>query len=77
MSQFKKYGSTAEEDVVLSLTQSREIVKEILNFGVDQHQLLSIIKLLSLELESREIMLQIVGVIESALETKSKLTIEV
>jgi len=77
MSQFKKYGSTTEEDVVLSLTQSREIVKEILNFGVDQHQLLSIIKLLSLELESREIMLQIVGVIESALEVKSKLTIEV
>tara|TARA_R110000824_G_scaffold399404_1_gene604830 strand:+ start:736 stop:969 length:234 start_codon:yes stop_codon:yes gene_type:complete len=77
MSLFKKYGATNEEDIELSIAQSREIVKEVLNFGVDQNQLLAIIKLLSLELENRETMLQIVGAIESALEIKNKLTIEV
>ena len=77
MSQFKKYGSTPEESDILAASQCREIVHEILNFGVDQFQLLTIIKLLSLELEEREIMLQLTGVIEDVLEKKNKLTIEI
>jgi hypothetical protein len=41
------------------LSQSREIVKEIMNFGVTQFQLMNIIYLLSLELENRDAMLEI------------------
>ena len=38
----------------------REIVKEILNFGVSEEQKIKIIHLLSLELEDRNLMLSIV-----------------
>jgi len=41
------------------LSQSREIVNEIMNFGVTQFQLMNIIYLLSLELENRDAMLEI------------------
>tara|TARA_Y100001963_G_C6573768_1_gene350135 strand:- start:42 stop:275 length:234 start_codon:yes stop_codon:yes gene_type:complete len=77
MSQFKKYGSTAEEDAILDSAKCREIVHEILNFGVTQFQMLTIIKLLSLELENREVMLQLVEVIDNAIENNRKLTIEI
>jgi len=77
MSQFKTYGSTPQEEDVQSSAKCREIVHEILSFGVDQFQLLTLIKLLSLELENREIMLQITEAINNVLEKKSKLTIEV
>lgn len=76
MSQFKKYGATHEEASILASAKAREIVHEILNFGVDQFQLLTIIKLLSLELENRETMLQIVEAVDNVLEEKNKLTIE-
>ena len=77
MSQFKKYGTTAEEQDILSAAKCREIVHEILNFGVDQYQLLTIIKLLGLELEDRETMLQITEVVENKLTNKSNLAIEI
>ena len=73
----KKYGSNPEEDRVLESAQSREIVQEILNFGVNQSQMLIIIKLLSLELEDRDTMLQLTEVINNALESESKSTIEI
>jgi hypothetical protein len=41
------------------LSQSREVVREIMNFGVTQFQLINIIYLLSLELENRDAMLEI------------------
>ena len=77
MSQFKKFGSTAEEDILLAAAKCREIVHEIVDFGVDEFQLLTIIKLLALELENRETMLQITGAIKESLEKKSQLTIEI
>ena len=73
----KKYGSNPAEDIILSAVQCREIVQEILNFGVDQSQMLIIIKLLSLELEDRDIMLQLTEVINSSLDNESKPTIEI
>ena len=73
----KKYGANPEEDRILSSVQCREIVQEILNFGVDQYQMLIIIKLLSLELEDRDMMLQLTEVIDSSLENESKPTIEI
>jgi hypothetical protein len=52
----KKYGQTNTEKWALDLGKSREIVTEIMNFGVTQPQLLQIINLLSLELENRELL---------------------
>lgn len=49
-------------DIKLSADKRREcrdIVKEIMSFGVSQRQVLFIVQLLALELESREIMLRI------------------
>ena len=46
----------AEKNDVLHRIKSREIVSEILNFGVSQSQILYIIRLLSLELEDAELM---------------------
>ena len=41
--------------------RSREIVKEILKFGVSQSHILNIIDMLALELEDRDMMLAIRG----------------
>jgi|TARA_Y100000310_G_C20632420_1_gene789345 hypothetical protein len=49
----KFYGETASESEATEMLQSRQIVAEIMNFGVRQEQILHIIKLLALELEDR------------------------
>jgi hypothetical protein len=54
-----KYGETEKEKLYSKKLQCREIVKEILDFGVDEIQKKHIIYLLSLELEDRNIMLEI------------------
>jgi hypothetical protein len=43
----------------------RSIVSEILDFGVSQIEILKIIKLLALELENREMMLQLCDVVDN------------
>lgn len=48
--------------------KARAIVGEILDFGVNDKQILEIIKLLALELENREIMLKIYEFLGSAEE---------
>ena len=58
------YGKTNFEDGVERTIKCREIVKEILDFGVSDFQKLKIIELLGLELESREQMLKIVEFIK-------------
>lgn len=47
------------EKTAKNLLECREIVKEILNYGVSQFQILNIIHLLSLEIENRDAMLEI------------------
>ena len=64
----KKYGSMDEELEVQDRVKCREIVKEILDFGVNQRQLLQIAYLLSLELDSRENMLKISNCINEVIE---------
>jgi len=49
-----KMGKSEAEIAAENLLKCRQIVTEILNFGVTQEQLLQIIYLLSLELENRE-----------------------
>ena len=53
-------------------SQSREIVKEILNFGVTETQKLDIIYMLSLELESIECMKEIASLLKKYRESINK-----
>ena len=60
----KNYGKTEEESHYEKMGECREIVKEILNFGVTEKQKSQIIYLLSLEMEDRELMIRIKDAIE-------------
>jgi len=57
MTEIKTYGSTEDEIDLKDRAKSREVVQEILNFGVSQNQIIQIVYLLSLELENRDDML--------------------
>tara|TARA_E500000331_G_C17259563_1_gene714607 strand:+ start:2349 stop:2573 length:225 start_codon:yes stop_codon:yes gene_type:complete len=59
-----KYGKTKEEVDTEKMIQCREIVKEIMDFGVNENQKLQIIKLLSCELENVNVMKDIVRIVE-------------
>jgi hypothetical protein len=52
----KKYGKTEEETQFEKVSQCREIVREIIDFGVDEMQKIKIIYLLSLEIENRNLL---------------------
>jgi len=58
--------SRAEKDDVIHRIKAREIVREVLNFGVNQSQILYIIRLLSLELEDTELMQHLNDVIRES-----------
>ena len=66
------YGKTHLEDEIEQTIKSREIVKEILDFGVSDFQKIKIIELLSLELESREHMLKIVNLVKNLQSTETE-----
>ena len=55
-----------------SIEKCRNIVKEILNFGVRNEEILKIIDLLSLELEDTNIMRNIQNVLKSKEEVNKK-----
>ena len=63
MKKIKKYGASPQETSLLEAAKCREIVNEILNFGVNQHQISMIIKLLALELEDRDLMCKIIDTV--------------
>jgi hypothetical protein len=66
MNNIKKYGtSNPEESSILDSAKCREIINEIFDFGVNQSQIITLIKLLSLELENRDLMLKILNSIEN------------
>ena len=64
----KKYGKTEEELKAEKSLKCREIVSEIIRFGVGEDQKLQIIKLLSLELESNSDMKKIVNIVNEIVE---------
>ena len=59
-----KSMSYEEREDVLSRAKAREIVSEIMNFGVSNSQIIYIIKLLSLELEDVQLMNKINSLID-------------
>jgi hypothetical protein len=67
----KKFTACKEDKIILESAQCREIIHEILNFGVNQSQLHTLIKLLSLELENIDAMKKITEIIDSSLEKEN------
>ena len=57
---------------VLERAKCREIISEILNFGVNQTQIRALIKLLAMELEDRELMISIVNTLSNEVEVEEK-----
>ena len=68
----KKYGKTEAELKAEKMISCRDIVKEILKFGVNEDQKKQIIKLLALELEDTALMKDVVDIIQSEKEKPSK-----
>ena len=68
MDKVTKYGKSDKDMAVDERTKAREIVHEILNFGVSQQQILYIAYLLALELEDRDAMLKISNSVKQLLE---------
>lgn len=66
----KKYGETESDIWAKDSSKCREIVSEIMNFGVSQTQILQVINLLSMELENRNQMLAFRNVYRSIQEEK-------
>jgi hypothetical protein len=64
----EKIGQTETEQWANETLKSRQIVSEILKFGVSQRQILGIIKLLAMELEDREALVAISSVVKEALD---------
>jgi len=67
----KKYGKTEVDVEMEKKIQSREIVREILDFGVNEFQKRQIIKLLSLELEDISIAQKISSIMKENEEESS------
>ncbi len=72
MSTIKKYGKTEEELRVEKMHTCREIIKEILDFGVNESQKKQIIKLMALELEDTILMKEIINSVELDKKASSK-----
>ena len=68
----KQYGATSKDQIASESTKCREIVKEIINFGVNEQQMLKICYLLSLELENTIILKEVSNCIKKHLNQLSK-----
>jgi len=63
-----KIGQTETDTWANETLVSRQVVGEILKFGVSQKQILNIIKLLAMELEDRDALVAISSIATEALE---------
>ena len=68
----KKYGKTKEEAKAEKSLACRQIVSEIIKFGVDESQKLQIIKLVALELENNSNMKKIVNTLSKIVENNTE-----
>tara|TARA_B100001989_G_C24290339_1_gene340694 strand:- start:27 stop:272 length:246 start_codon:yes stop_codon:yes gene_type:complete len=71
MSNIKSYGETEDEIDIGDRAKCRDIVNEIMKFGVTQDQILQTMYLLSLELENRETMLHLSKECKNAMNGKT------
>lgn len=63
----EKIGQTDTESWAQDTLVCRQVVGEVLKFGVSQKQILNIIKLLAMELEDRDALVAISSVVNEAL----------
>tara|TARA_B100000029_G_scaffold471609_1_gene511395 strand:- start:72 stop:290 length:219 start_codon:yes stop_codon:yes gene_type:complete len=70
-------NSPKEQKVILEKVKCREILSEIINFGVNQNQIKTLIGLLALELEDRELMVYITQALSNDIEVKEKPQIKI
>ena len=71
----KTYGTTDIESVSTDSTICRQIVKEIMSFGVSQQQLLLLIELLAFELENRDHLQRIASLLKDIRDGTQKTTL--
>ena len=70
----KSFGKSQEETEIEDKIKAREIVQSVLDYGVNQKQIIQIINLFSMELEDINLMKQITGIINQSREgTKSNI----
>lgn len=70
----KKFGTSEVENDIQDKIKAREIVQSVLDYGVNQKQILQIINLFAMELEDTNLMKQITGTITQSREgTKSNI----
>lgn len=60
MNENKLYGSTSADKTTKKANDCRDIVKAIVQFGIDDQQILTVIRLLALEMEDYNACVQIV-----------------
>ena len=63
----EKFGETKVESEAKEMLKCRQIVSEITGFGVSQREILRIMHLLALELENREVMVDLSERIRSSI----------
>ncbi len=66
----KKYGEMAIEKDIKDTQRCREVVQEIMRFGVKDRDIIKIVHMLSLNLEDREAMLALSAVAKDLLQPK-------
>ena len=70
----KQFGTSEIEVDLQDKIKAREIVQSVLDYGVNQKQILQIINLFAMELEDNNLMKQITGIITQSREgTKSNI----
>ena len=70
----KQFGTSEVETDIQDKIKAREIVQSVLDYGVNQKQILQIINLFAMELEDTNLMKEITGTITQSREgTKSKI----
>ena len=73
----KTYGTTDVENKSADSIVCRQIVKEIMSFGVSQQQLLFVIELLAFELENRDHLQRITSLMKNIRDDAPKTTLVV
>ena len=70
----KNFGTSREEETLQDKIRAREIVQSVIEYGVNQQQIIQIINLFAMELEDVNLMKQISGAITQSREgTKSNI----
>ena len=68
----ERFGQTKAEEEAKEMLKCRQIVAEVVKFGVSQQEILRIMQLLSLELENRDLMISLSERIKSSMNESAE-----